>query len=169
MIPGNCQKATAKRPAGLYCPPGQSFRRERKQIVERRPAHEAPPRREGSDYGYPGCAPWNGGPGTIPSGGCFEKKERLPNARYRSSCPGSFPVFPMLRRHPHPMTIHFPIVFMFSTTLFTLLYFLTGVRSFELTALNCLGARDSLYSGGHGHWLLHLVAELPGEAGPAPG
>ena len=38
------------------------------------------------------------------------------------------------------MTIHFPIVFMFSTTLFNLLYLLTGVRSFELTALNCLGA-----------------------------
>ncbi len=48
--------------------------------------------------------------------------------------------FPMLRRHPHPMTIHFPIVFMFSTTLFNLLYLLTGVRSFEQTALNCLGA-----------------------------
>ena len=28
---------------------------------------------------------------------------------------------PMLRRHPHPMTVHFPIVFMFSTTIFNIL------------------------------------------------
>jgi len=48
--------------------------------------------------------------------------------------------FPMLRRHPHPMTVHFPIVFMFSAALFTLLYLCTGIVSFESTALNCLGA-----------------------------
>jgi predicted heme/steroid binding protein/uncharacterized membrane protein len=48
--------------------------------------------------------------------------------------------FPMLRRHPHPMTIHFPIVFMFATTLFNGLYLVTGSRSFEWTALHCLGA-----------------------------
>ncbi len=48
--------------------------------------------------------------------------------------------FPMLRRHPHPMTVHFPIVFMFSTTLFTILYLITGIKAFEVTALHCLGA-----------------------------
>jgi predicted heme/steroid binding protein/uncharacterized membrane protein len=48
--------------------------------------------------------------------------------------------FPMLRRHPHPMTIHFPIVFMFSAPLFTGLFFLTGIRAFETTACHCLGA-----------------------------
>jgi predicted heme/steroid binding protein/uncharacterized membrane protein len=48
--------------------------------------------------------------------------------------------FPMLRRHPHPMMVHFPLVFMFSTTIFTLLYLFTGIAGFELTALNCLGA-----------------------------
>jgi predicted heme/steroid binding protein/uncharacterized membrane protein len=48
--------------------------------------------------------------------------------------------FPMLRRHPHPMTVHFPIVFMFSAAMFTLLYLFTGMASFESTALNCLGA-----------------------------
>jgi predicted heme/steroid binding protein/uncharacterized membrane protein len=48
--------------------------------------------------------------------------------------------FPILRRHPHPMTVHFPIVFMLSTTLFNLLYLITGVASFEVTALHCLGA-----------------------------
>lgn len=48
--------------------------------------------------------------------------------------------FPMLRRHPHPMTVHFPIVFMFSATCFTLLYLITGYAGFESTAFNCLGA-----------------------------
>jgi predicted heme/steroid binding protein/uncharacterized membrane protein len=48
--------------------------------------------------------------------------------------------FPFLRRHPHPMTVHFPIVFAFSITVFNILYLITGVKSFELTALHCLGA-----------------------------
>jgi len=48
--------------------------------------------------------------------------------------------FPFLRRHPHPMTVHFPIVFMFSTTVFNLLYLFTGEKSFETTAFHCLGA-----------------------------
>ncbi len=48
--------------------------------------------------------------------------------------------FPMLRRHPHPMTVHFPIVFMFSATTFTLLYLITRLKSFESTAFNCLAA-----------------------------
>jgi predicted heme/steroid binding protein/uncharacterized membrane protein len=47
--------------------------------------------------------------------------------------------FPILRRHPHPMVVHFPIVFMFSTALFNLLYLLSGYRSFEVTSMHCLG------------------------------
>jgi len=47
---------------------------------------------------------------------------------------------PLLRRHPHPMTVHFPIVFMFSATIFNILYLVTRFKAFELTALNCLGA-----------------------------
>lgn len=47
---------------------------------------------------------------------------------------------PMLRRHPHPMTVHFPIVFAFSTTIFNILYLVTGIKSLEITALHCLGA-----------------------------
>jgi len=47
---------------------------------------------------------------------------------------------PMLRRHPHPMTVHFPIAFMTAATLFTVLYLLTGSKSFDVTALHCLGA-----------------------------
>lgn len=47
--------------------------------------------------------------------------------------------FPLLKRHPHPMLVHFPIVFMIAATAFNVLYLLTGRKSFELTALNCLG------------------------------
>jgi len=45
---------------------------------------------------------------------------------------------PMLKRHPHPMTVHFPIVFGFSVVAFNLLYLATGIKSFEITALHCL-------------------------------
>jgi uncharacterized membrane protein len=37
------------------------------------------------------------------------------------------------------MTVHFPIVFMFSATIFNILYLITGVAAFEVTALHCLG------------------------------
>jgi predicted heme/steroid binding protein/uncharacterized membrane protein len=47
--------------------------------------------------------------------------------------------FPMLRRHPHPMTVHFPIVFMTAATFFTILYLVTGRSAFETTAFHCLG------------------------------
>jgi predicted heme/steroid binding protein/uncharacterized membrane protein len=53
---------------------------------------------------------------------------------------GLFKRIPMLRRHPHPMTVHFPIVFMLFTPVFSLLYLATGQASFETTALHCLGA-----------------------------
>jgi predicted heme/steroid binding protein/uncharacterized membrane protein len=45
---------------------------------------------------------------------------------------------PLLRRHPHPMLVHFPIVFMISTAGFNTLFLLTGNRSFEVTAWYCL-------------------------------
>ena len=47
---------------------------------------------------------------------------------------------PMLRRHPHPMTIHFPLVFVFSVLFFNAIFFVTGIKSFETTAFHCLGA-----------------------------
>ena len=48
--------------------------------------------------------------------------------------------FPMLRRHPHPMTVHFPIVFMMTVPIFNMLYLIFGIKSFEITALHCLAA-----------------------------
>jgi len=48
--------------------------------------------------------------------------------------------WPMLERHPHPMLVHFPIVFFSSAPVFSLLSLLTGNPTFDVTALNCLGA-----------------------------
>jgi predicted heme/steroid binding protein/uncharacterized membrane protein len=48
--------------------------------------------------------------------------------------------YPFFQRHPHPMTVHFPIVFMMFAPLFTLLYLATGLQGFEITAFNCLAA-----------------------------
>jgi predicted heme/steroid binding protein/uncharacterized membrane protein len=48
--------------------------------------------------------------------------------------------FPKLRRHPHPMTVHFPIAFGLAAVVFSLLHLLTGVSAFETTAFHCLGA-----------------------------
>jgi predicted heme/steroid binding protein/uncharacterized membrane protein len=73
--------------------------------------------------------------------------------------------FPMLRRHPHPMTVHFPIVFTFAATMFTLLFLVTGVRAFELTALHCLGAAIiftpvAMATGYYTWWLNYLSRPL---------
>jgi predicted heme/steroid binding protein/uncharacterized membrane protein len=46
---------------------------------------------------------------------------------------------PFFRRHPHPMTVHFPIVFMLSYPVFNLLFWVTGNKDFETTAFHCLG------------------------------
>jgi predicted heme/steroid binding protein/uncharacterized membrane protein len=46
--------------------------------------------------------------------------------------------FPLLRRHPHPMIVHFPIVFSFTPALFILLFLVTGYGPFEATSLHCL-------------------------------
>jgi predicted heme/steroid binding protein/uncharacterized membrane protein len=46
---------------------------------------------------------------------------------------------PLLKRHPHPMVVHFPIVFFISAPIFTILYLLTGIGAFETTGWHCLG------------------------------
>ena len=51
-----------------------------------------------------------------------------------------FKKLPFLRRHPHPMTVHFPIAFMLSAPFFTLLHLLTGRPSYDTTAFHCLAA-----------------------------
>lgn len=46
--------------------------------------------------------------------------------------------FPILRRHPHPIAVHFPLVFLLSVFVFDLLYIATGRHSFYDTSLFCL-------------------------------
>ena len=72
---------------------------------------------------------------------------------------------PMLRRHPHPMTVHFPIVFAFSTTVFNILYLLTGIKSLEITALHCLAAGIlftivAIATGLYTWWLNYMAKPL---------
>ncbi len=73
--------------------------------------------------------------------------------------------YPMLRRHPHPMTVHFPIAFAFSPPVFVFLYLVTGVKSFEATALNCLAAgiiftAVAIATGFYTWWLNYLARPL---------
>ncbi|MGD9240857.1 MAG: cytochrome b5 domain-containing protein [Desulfobacterales bacterium] len=72
---------------------------------------------------------------------------------------------PMLRRHPHPMTVHFPIVFAFSTTIFNILYLVTGIKSLEVTAFHSLGAGIlftvvAIVTGLYTWWLNYLAKPL---------
>ena len=46
---------------------------------------------------------------------------------------------PFFRRHPHPMTVHFPIAFLMANPIFNCLYLITGNHAFETTAYHCLG------------------------------
>jgi len=46
--------------------------------------------------------------------------------------------FPMARRHPHPMVVHFPIALLMASSLFVLLYLIFKNPSFEITSLYLL-------------------------------
>jgi uncharacterized membrane protein len=66
--------------------------------------------------------------------------------------------WPQLRRRPHPLLAHFPIVFMLSAGFFSLLSVITGHRAFDDTAFYCLGAGllamfPTVASGLFTHWL----------------
>ena len=66
--------------------------------------------------------------------------------------------FPQLKRRPHPMLAHFPIVFLLSATFFSLLYVITGDRPFDDTAFYCLGGGlltlpATMATGLFTHWL----------------
>jgi len=61
-----------------------------------------------------------------------------------------FDRYPLLNRHPHPFVVHFPLVFLVSSPLFTALYLITGTRTFEHTSFHCL-------AGG----LLFALAAIP--------
>jgi predicted heme/steroid binding protein/uncharacterized membrane protein len=56
--------------------------------------------------------------------------------------------FPMARRHPHPMIVHFPIAFLMGASLFVLLHLLFAAPSFEIASfyLLVLGAISSPFA-----------------------
>jgi predicted heme/steroid binding protein/uncharacterized membrane protein len=56
--------------------------------------------------------------------------------------------FPMARRHPHPMIVHFPLAFLMGSSLFVLLFLLFRKPPFEITSfyLLILGAISSPFA-----------------------
>ncbi len=91
------------------------------------------------------------------------KTEAVPEVAMPAFLEALITRFPFLRRHPHPMTVHFPIVFMFSTAVFSLLYLITGGQAFETTAFHCLGAGVLFnivgISTGYYTWWLNYFAQ----------
>jgi predicted heme/steroid binding protein/uncharacterized membrane protein len=75
----------------------------------------------------------------VPQAGILVKEEKTAERPMPEFLAKLITQFPILRRHPHPMVVHFPIAFTVATALFNLLYLATGIRSFEVTALHCLG------------------------------
>ena len=81
-----------------------------------------------------------------------------------------FQRYPGLRRRPHPLLAHFPIVFLLSAGFFSLLYVITRDRSLDDTAFYCLGAGlitmvPTVATGLFTHWLnfpggLHKTVRL---------
>ncbi len=52
--------------------------------------------------------------------------------------PGLLDRYPFLKRHPHPMTVHFPIALLTAAFAFEALFALTGCPAFRTTSLHCL-------------------------------
>ena len=101
----------------------------------------------------------------FPQVGVLKKAEEDADRRIPATLAMLIKQFPFLRRHPHPMTVHFPIVFMFSTTVFSLLYLVTGEKSFDTTALHCLGAGVffnvvGISTGFYTWWMNYLAKPL---------
>jgi len=72
---------------------------------------------------------------------------------------------PFLRRHPHPMVVHFPIVCMYSAAFFVLLGMLTGEKSFEATSFYCLAGgilfmAPSMLTGWFSWWLNYMAKPM---------
>jgi uncharacterized membrane protein len=116
------------------------------------------------DFGRPGAA-------GLPPGGAPARPGGLgppPNQAYQRRLPPYLSRllgrWPFLRRLPHPILAHFPIVYMLAATFFSLLYLATGNRTFDATAFYCLGAGVFflplvMLTGLFTHWL-----NFPGEA-----
>jgi predicted heme/steroid binding protein/uncharacterized membrane protein len=78
----------------------------------------------------------------FPKVGVFRREEA--EAEEESHLPGFLERFfarhPFFERHPHPLTVHFPVAFFVAVPIFSILFLLTDVRAFELTAFYLTGA-----------------------------
>ena len=72
--------------------------------------------------------------------------------------------FPMARRHPHPMVVHFPIALLMASSLFILLYLIVKHPPFEITSfyLLILGAISSPFAMATGFltWWINYRSKL---------
>jgi predicted heme/steroid binding protein len=87
------------------------------------------------------------------------RPQSVPEIEQKSFLEPLFKKAPILRRHPHPMTVHFPIVFMLSAVFFTFLYLITGDPSYDATALP--RRRRNLYPHRDADRLYILDGQLP--------
>lgn len=82
--------------------------------------------------------------GTLKGNGGGQKEEESSGREKAETrgrpAPGLLTRFPFLKRHPHPMTVHFPIVLGVFAPLFLTLYLIFVIPGFELTSFYCLGA-----------------------------
>jgi predicted heme/steroid binding protein/uncharacterized membrane protein len=79
--------------------------------------------------------------------------------------PGLVRRFPFLERHPHPMTVHFPLVFAMVAPLFLLLRLASGHAPFGETLLHCLGAGIlftpvAILTGLYTWWLNYMAQRI---------
>ncbi|MGA8179119.1 MAG: DUF2231 domain-containing protein [Desulfobacterales bacterium] len=92
-------------------------------------------------------------------------KKEVAEQRLPAALAGLLTKYPMLRRHPHPMTVHFPIAFAFSPPVFIFLYLITGIKSFEITSFYCLAAgiiftAVAISTGFYTWWLNYLAKPM---------
>jgi len=73
-----------------------------------------------------------------PQVGVVKKEEEVAERKIPRIVAWLMETNPFFRRHPHPMTVHFPIVFFLANPFFNVLYIITGNKSFETTAFHCL-------------------------------
>lgn len=76
-------------------------------------------------------------------------------------------LFPFLYRHPHPMLVHFPIVFAVSPALFYLFYLITGVTLLRDDRFSLSGGWTLVFYACCPDRLSDLVAQLSSQVNAA--
>ncbi len=71
----------------------------------------------------------------VPQVGILKKAPPRPEGSAR---PGLLDRHPFFKRHPHPMTVHFPIALLAAAFAFEAFFAFTGCSAFRTTSLHCL-------------------------------